>query len=247
MWTEQKKRRSEILCATLLGTFTLAVMPGPFALAQQSAGEYQVKAAYLYNFAKMTQWPEEALPAGANLIIGVLGGDEEFVRVLRDTLAGKSINGHGLEIRHLRSPDEVKFCHLVFFRSSERDIRATIEKLGRSNVLLVGEGKDFLEDGGMIDLVLENGRITYEVNSAALEGANVHYEDASRKPAGSEFPGILPVSHRRILVRVVPEYPEIAASMNLKGAVQLQATVRADGSVEHVTVLGGHPLLAQAA
>ena len=98
----------------------------------------------------------------------------------------------------------------------------------------------------MINLVSQDERITYEVNSAALESAHLRFEDSSGT-AENESPGIQPQSHRTILVRVAPEYPAIAVTMNLKGAVQLKATVRADGSVEHVTVLGGHPLLAQAA
>lgn len=52
---------------------------------------------------------------------------------------------------------------------------------------------------------------------------------------------------RTVLVRVSPEYPRVAASMKLMGAVQLEATVRADGTVRDVKVLGGHPVLAEAA
>jgi len=246
MWTLQKKAGIHARRAAPLGVSMLVVMLSSLAFAQQNAGEYQVKAAYLYKFAKMTQWPEADLGPGAGMIIGVLGGDEEFVRVLRRTLSGKEVNGHALEIRHLRSPDQMKFCHVVFFRRSESDIRTSIQSLGRCGVLFVGESKDFLGDGGMINLVSQDERITYEVNSAALESAHLRFEDSSGT-AENESPGIQPESHRTILVRVTPEYPTIAASMNLKGAVQLQATVRADGSVEHVTVLGGHPLLAQAA
>src|SRR5207237_7092678 len=111
------------------------------ATAQQSASEYQVKAAYLYNFAKMSQWPAQSLPdENSALIIGVYGGDEDFVNVLRATLAGKAINGHPLEIRHLQSAEDLKYCHLVSFRSSERAIPSMIAALGPASVLLCGGG-----------------------------------------------------------------------------------------------------------
>ncbi len=71
------------------------------ANAQQTASECQVKAAYLYNFGKATEWPAQAMPSeGSSLVLCVFGGNEESVNVLRSTLAGKTIRGHPLEIRH---------------------------------------------------------------------------------------------------------------------------------------------------
>lgn len=217
--------------------------------AEQTTGEDQVKAAYLYDFAKMMQWSARRLPDSSNLIIGVFGGDEDFMTRLREILAGKIINGHALEIRRLRSPDELKFCHLVFFRTSEQNTRGAIEQLGKTSVVLVGEDKNFLSEGGMINLVLSNGKITYEVNSAALERAGVHYGGTSSTSTkmGGEPPGVEPESARPIIFRNVPAYPRIAVSLKITGAVQLQAIVRADGTVKQVRVVGGHPVLAEAA
>ena len=229
------------LCAVIL-VFSL------FASGQQTAGEYQVKAAYIYNFAKMVQSPAHGLPSSSNLIIGVFGGDEEFVKVLRNTVAGKSINGRTLEIRHLDSPEELKSCNLVFFRASGRTTRSVITQLGRTSVLLVGEDKDFLNEGGMINLVLAGGKITYEVNSAALEGAGVH-GDSSADPAKNvvQTPNVQLESSRSIAFRVLPEFPRIAATLKITGTVRLEAVVRPDGRVKQVRVVGGHPVLAQAA
>jgi len=217
--------------------------------AEQTGGADQLKAAYLYNFAKMMQWSAQRLPDSSNLIIGVFGGDENFVTALHDTLAGKAINGHPLEIRRLRSADELKFCHLVFFRTSERNTRGAIEQLGKTSVLLIGEDKNFLSEGGMINLVLSDGKITYEVNSAALERAGVHYGDMSSAytKMGDELADVEPESSRPIIFRTIPEYPRIAVSLKITGAVQLQAIVRADGTVKQVRVMGGHPVLSEAA
>ena len=217
--------------------------------AQQTTEEYQVKAAYLYNFAKMANWPAQILPDRAGLIVGVLGGDEDFVKVLRDVLSGKSINGHILEVRHLHSAEEVKFCHVVFFRTPERSTRSIISQFRQSNILLVGENKEFLSDGGMINLVLNGGKIGYEINTAALESAQLRYREASptTETSSAQTPEVLQESSRLIAFRVVPEVPRLATALNLAGAVQLQAIVRADGTVKQVKVIGGHPVLAQAA
>jgi TonB family protein len=219
------------------------------ARTQQTAGQYQVEAAYLYNFAKAARWSAESLPVRAGLIIGVLGGDDDFVKVLRDVLANKDINGHTLEIRQLRSGEEVKFCHVVFFRTAERTTRAVIAQFRKSNVLLVGENKEFLNDGGMINLKLDDRKITYDINTAAMERANLRYGETNAGLVNNyaQIPEVQPESSRSIASRVTPDYPRLATSLNLTGAVQLQAVVRADGTVKQVKVIGGHPVLAEAA
>lgn len=232
-----------------LGFCTVALVVSVLAGAQRIDGEYQVKAAYLYDFAKLGHWPAKKLPDDSVLVIGVFGGNEDFVKVLHDTLAGKKVNGHPLEIRHLRSPEELKLCHLVFFRESERTTGSALDQLGRSSVLLVGEDKNFLSDGGMINLAVQDGKIAYTVNSAAIENSSLQYGDASpskTKPA-SDAPDIQPQRARSIKFRVLPEYPAIAAAMKLNGTVQLEAVVRPDGRVKQVRVLGGHPVLGEAA
>jgi YfiR/HmsC-like len=92
--------------------------------AQQNASEYQIKSAYLYNFAKMSQWPPGILSGpNSTLTMGVFGGHDEFVDVLRATIAGKAVNGHPIEVRRVRSAEELKSCQLIFFRASERNAR----------------------------------------------------------------------------------------------------------------------------
>jgi hypothetical protein len=229
------------LCAVIL------VLP-LFARAQQTVDEYQVKAAYLYKFAKMVQASPPGLPGTSDLIIGVFGGSEDFVKVLRRTLTGKTINGRTLEIRHPRSPKELKSCQLVFFRTSEQTTRAVIAQLGRTSVVLVGEDKEFLNDGGMINLLPSEEKITYEVNSAALERAGVHGDiGPAALKTDVQIAQVEPESARSITFRVLPQFPSIAVTMKLTGAVQLEAVVRPDGTVKQVRVVGGHPVLAQVA
>src|SRR5579864_6783399 len=144
-----------------------------FARAE-SASEYQVNAAYLYNFAKATEWPAEVFPrADSTLVIGVFGGDDDFARLLGSTLGAKMINGHPVEVKHLRSPDELRSCQVVFFRASEPNTGVALASLAGARMLLVGEDSNFLAQGGMINLVLHGGRVTFEVNPDAIERGGV--------------------------------------------------------------------------
>ena len=229
-----------VLCATV----------SVIAAQAQVANESQVKSAYLYNFAKMASWPQEALPtATSKLVMCVLGGDADFPDVLRSTLAGKNIGEHPIEIRQAQSPDELKSCHLVFFRASAHDVPAAIAGLEKASVLCVGESKDFLNQGGMINLILEDRKVRFELNSAAIEQSHIGYREqgaTTLAKAGAESNLESKVA-RAVKIRTPPEYPAIARQMNLRGSVQLEVTIKADGSVKEVRVIGGHPLLANAA
>jgi TonB family protein len=227
---------------------------------QQSAPEDQVKAAYLLNFAKLGEWPRFALPEGPSpLVIGVSGREEEFVKVLKATVAGKLAGTHTVVVKEVSSDAEMKFCHMVFFRASERKhTQAAIEGLAQVGVLSVGEDESFLREGGMINLVREHGSVRFEVNADALDHSQIHFSAkilalaktgyGAPQAAAANSPGANSQSEgtRQVQRNVVPEYPEIAARMNLKGTAQVEARVRPDGTVKEVRVLGGHPVLAEA-
>ena len=231
-----------------LAVFTLC---GLYAAPAQNANEYQVKAAYVYNFAKLAVWPKQSLPDGPSpLVIGVVGGDDEFVDTLRKTVAGKTAGTHPITVKRADGVAEMDFCHLIFFRSSagHKRTQAAISALTNASVLLVGEDADFLRQGGMINLVLKNGKVRFEIARASLDAANIQLGPellALANAEGGSSNGATAVS-RRLEAGTPPEYPEIAQKMNIKGAVQVEATVRRDGTVKDVKVIGGHPLLADA-
>jgi len=216
----------------------------------QEASEYQVKAAYLYNFAKSAQWPPQILQDGtAPLVIGIFGGDEDFVDILKDMVAEKTIGTHPIAVKHFSMGDDLACCQMVFFRGSERkNTSVALASLDYANVLLIGEDSAFLRAGGMINLVLDKGKVRFEIAHDALDRSNIHFSSKflSLAKANYESSNQQAEGPRQLRVKISPEYPTIARQMNLKGAVQLEALVGRDGTVKEVKVLGGHPLLADA-
>jgi TonB family protein len=187
-------------------------------------------------------------------VIGVSGGDEEFLNVLKATLAGKIIGTHVLVVKLVSSAADIKSCHIVFFRSSERKhIQGDIESLAQAGVLFVGEDESFLGQGGMINLVRDHGSVHFEVNADALDRSEIHFSSKILALAKTGS-GVSPTTAsnaqaegtRRLDHSVPPEYPEIAERMKLTGTAQVQALVKPDGTVQEVTILGGHPLLGEA-
>jgi TonB family protein len=223
--------------------------------AQQRVTEDQVKAAYLFNFAKVGEWPDHALPDGPSPFgIGVSGADDDFLDVLRAVVAGKLIGTHPVVVTPVASEEDAKSCHIVFFRSPERKHALTdVEGLAQPGLLLVGEDQSFLRQGGMINLFREHGSIRFEINSEALDRSEIHFSAKILALARAGYGSAniaatdAPVeATRRVDRTVLPEYPEIAERMKLAGTVQVQALVKPDGTVKEVKILGGHPLLADA-
>jgi hypothetical protein len=139
-----------------------------------TAGEYQVKAAFLYNFAKFVEWPASTFSdASAPLQICVFGRDP-FGQTLRDITSEKTVQGRKLEINLVSDLPHARSCHILFIvASAETPVKQIVEGLRGAGVLTVGDSKGFTEQGGMINFVLENDRVQFEVNRTAAEKAGL--------------------------------------------------------------------------
>jgi hypothetical protein len=123
-------------------------LAAPGAAQSQSVSEYEVKAAYLYNFAHSAHWP--TLPAdNAPFVIGVVGDDAELLDRLRTTIDGRTVGSHPVKAKAVISETEMRSCQIVFFHDSERRlVPSAIASLQSAPVLLVGEDASFLRQGG---------------------------------------------------------------------------------------------------
>lgn len=133
--------------------------------------EYEVKAAFLFNFTKFIEWPPSQLRDGEAIIIGIVGHDP-FGKSIDDIVQGKSVDGHSVSVRRYRWSDELGNCHLLFVPAGESD-GAKLSKLASRSVVLVGETPGFNRKGGMINFVIDGGRVRFEINSSAAKSAGV--------------------------------------------------------------------------
>jgi hypothetical protein len=150
-------------------------LPGTARGQEALPSEYQMKAAYLYNFAKFVEWPASALPADKSpLIIGVLG-DDPFDGALDTTIQNKTIDGHPLAARRVKTPEDAKTCQVLFISNSEKKRWPAISAaLQGSSVLTVSENWDrFTQDGGMIYFFMEGRRVCFDINNDAARRAGL--------------------------------------------------------------------------
>jgi hypothetical protein len=147
-----------------LAALCLALWPGVSTPAGPS--EYEVKAAFLYNFARFVEWPDDTVPAaGAAFQIAVLGEDP-FGAALEDALAGKRILEHPLAVRRVKRAEDAVAAHIVFISASEAPrIERVLRVLAGHSVLTVGDTRDFARQGGIIGFKTEERKVRFEVNA----------------------------------------------------------------------------------
>lgn len=165
-------RRDKALALAVICLFfagTLCCLPAGAAAA---TSEYQVKAAFLYNFMKFIDWPAEGLSSPATLCLGILGKDP-FGDSL-DEVRGKTAKGRRVVVVHFRSLEEVKDCDILFLSASEKGrLPQILKAVQHSRMLTVADQDGFCQAGGMINMVFVKNRVGFEVNLAAASRARL--------------------------------------------------------------------------
>ena len=151
-----------LLRLLLVAAFWNAGIRGGESRAETAMPEYDLKAAFLSNFAQFVKWPK-----GGSGTIGILG-DDPFGGKLDKALRGK------LSIRRSRRAEDLKDCQIVFVAKSERgNVGAIISSLGDANVLTVGDSDGFARQGGVIGFTMDGDKVRFEINSAAARRAGL--------------------------------------------------------------------------
>jgi hypothetical protein len=141
--------------------------------------EHEVKAAFLYNFMKFTDWPVEKVPDANSPMSIFVVGDYPECKTFKDVQA-KDSESNPVQVRIFKSyeqisdPNILKFCHVLFIRGTEKKYFGKILNLVKDNqVLTVGESEGFLEAGGIINFVEYQEKIRFEINIPAASEADL--------------------------------------------------------------------------
>ena len=162
--------------------------------------EYQVKAAFIYNFIKFVDWPqvadsesdEKAKDSTKPITIGIIG-ENPFGNAF-EAITKKKIQNKKVVIKHFggftknstrykeggqtrykyKDADALKACQVIFVSSSETEYHKEIIDTVKDNcVLTIGETKDFLQSGGIVGFVTEEKKVKFGINLIAAENAQL--------------------------------------------------------------------------
>jgi len=159
-------------CRTLALTAAI-LLALPSGLTSQTLDTDDVKAAFLFNFAKFVEWPADAMNGASAITIGVLGSDG-VNDALRTMVKDKNIGGRAITVKRTASVDEVAGLHMLFVGQGEKArIADVLKRLESMAILTVSDVDRFCEQGGAIGLVREGNHVRFEVNLDAAERARL--------------------------------------------------------------------------
>jgi hypothetical protein len=146
----------------------------PAAAQRPDTSEDSVKAAFLYNFTKFVDWPASAFPQPSTPFVVCVFAESSFRKALEGLLHNEQVHGRTVNIAPA-GVDDLRGCHLAYFGQIEPERQAKLlDAARRSPVLTVGEGRRFLEQGGLIAFMLENDRVRFAVSRRGADAAGLN-------------------------------------------------------------------------
>jgi hypothetical protein len=138
--------------------------------------EYEVKAAFIYQFIKFVEWPDGVFKNPADpVVIGVLG-DEPFDAVTGKTVRNKTVRGRKLTVRRIKSGEKPSTCHVLFCAASTaKDMPRILKSLEGSGILTIGDAEGLARQGLMINFVMTNDQVHFEINVKAAKRAGFEF------------------------------------------------------------------------
>jgi len=169
--TAAKVRHSQLLTYAMAFVCVTLLCSNAFADGATNSTEYKLKAAYLYQFTKFTQWPDKRFNDAHTPIQICILGKNPFGESL-DSFSSSASQRRNLSVRYLSSLQNILNCHLVFIsRSEDKRLPQILQKIAHTPVLSVSDIDNFAQRGGIIGLVPRQRKIGIEINVDALRSA----------------------------------------------------------------------------
>lgn len=156
-----------IAARLLLAPEIIAAVDGPTATAPA------LTAAFLFNFAKFTEWPPDVLTDGQRLILCV-SDDDLVAEALAQTIEGHNIAGHPLEMTIVRAATPLRSCHMLFVGVAQLEPSvAMLSRVGDASIFTVGRVQQFAARGGIGELIVDRDRMRFAINLGSAQRARL--------------------------------------------------------------------------
>jgi hypothetical protein len=143
---------------------TISILLVVSTVWSQDVTEPSLKAAFVYNFAKFTEWPQDVLPPAMTLTACVLG-DDAVSDALARIVKGRMLDGRGIKVMRIAVNEPLKQCHLLYVSGvTAEQLTAIVTIIKGASVLTISDHDDFDRLGGVAHLFVENGRVRFALN-----------------------------------------------------------------------------------
>jgi hypothetical protein len=162
--------RRPAVCALLCVAAAVVLTSYSGAATADSPRKYRLKAAYMLNFAKFVEWPDDHTADHPDQVIVAILGEDPFGTLI-DTIEKRRIRGKQVVVKRVLTVDELLPCDIVFISASETaKMREILDELATCPTLTVGEVDGFTEMGGIINFVItRNNTLRFEINAKRAE------------------------------------------------------------------------------
>ncbi|HEX2966170.1 MAG TPA: YfiR family protein [Syntrophorhabdaceae bacterium] len=135
--------------------------------------EYEIKAGFIYNFPKFMEWPIDSIRDEKRPLTLCISGMDPFGSSL-SAISSKTAQNRKLEIKELGKSRDFKTCNIVFISSSEKEsLPQLIDTLKNSPIVTIGDNTGFAQGGVMINLVMDDDRVKFEINTESARRARI--------------------------------------------------------------------------
>lgn len=147
----------------LLACFANAALP-------PRAAEYEVKAAFIYNFARYVEWPSSAFAGPTDPIRLCILGDDPFGEIVDRTLRGKTVAQHPFVVLRIEEIEKTRGCHIVFVSRAESErLGAVLAAVHGRPVMTIVDVEGAVQRGAILNFVLRDGRVRFAVNTGSAQ------------------------------------------------------------------------------
>ena len=144
----------------------------PLQAVAQTVSEYELKAAFVYNFALFTDWPTDTIFEGS--ILNICVNPTSAMRAPLAGLTDKPVKGVRIAVRPLATLDGLRACHVLYMDSNDRDRWKQIKKrIAGTAVLTVSDDGEIFRDGAIVGMEVENSRIVFDIDTRVAKTARL--------------------------------------------------------------------------
>jgi YfiR/HmsC-like len=165
--------RRVLIVSIMTMSFEMTYITTPACPEDYTPTEYEIKAAFLYNFSRFVEYPHDFLSSRGSLNLCILG-DDPFGPAANIIMDETAEDERKISINRIKTSKELSGCHMLFVSSSEKNNVAKImESLAGMHILTIGDTVGFAQKGVIINFFLERNKVRFEINIHAANRAGL--------------------------------------------------------------------------
>jgi hypothetical protein len=166
-----RRRTTWVRTAAAIAALTLAL--GSWCGGDEPALA-RVEAAFVYNFTQFVEWPADAFASKDAPFVVAIVGEDPFAGALEQAMAGKVASGRPIVVKHYASAERIEGCQLLFVPEAQDDgVAAVLARANGRPILGVGQSDAFMRSGGAVRLLVEDGRMKFQIDPDVVDASNL--------------------------------------------------------------------------